>query len=339
MASSIELPSDYGDVEHENGATDRVRDHGPGAIPHYALPNVATILPYYANNEQDVVKQAFRPGNYTYMASVPNRIQSGFMSRARGEAGREWTSKSGGVERGAEPFFPAKAPSRGSVFQDFEYVPSLYTLADELAAKEATQSREKMKRMNGSRAFVAASSTTRQKHESGYVNAQVRPSERTDQHRAAMTYPYQGSPYEAAEDLASRERWLQTTLMLHGPVVPAGRRDPDAPTVALLPEILDLLEKSLRKDWPHTDLLVADDASGFISIRFDMSALPGAEIGVVAYMNMMANTNPIINERRLCKVVEQWPPNGQSQGRLQFAFRPPWVPAPKQGAVYYNLGL
>lgn len=35
-------------------------------IPHYALPNVAAILPDYANMEQETIMQAFRTGNCEY---------------------------------------------------------------------------------------------------------------------------------------------------------------------------------------------------------------------------------------------------------------------------------
>eukprot|EP01050_Picozoa_sp_SAG11_P009206 SAG11_NODE_851_length_6875_cov_8.193034_3_plen_100_part_00 len=34
-------------------------------IPHYALPNVAAILPDFSNVEQETIMQAFRSGNCT----------------------------------------------------------------------------------------------------------------------------------------------------------------------------------------------------------------------------------------------------------------------------------
>jgi hypothetical protein len=73
---------------------------------------------------------------------VPNQINPNFIAKAKASE-HEWTRKSGFVDSMKVPFHPAKAPSRNTVFQEFEYIPSLYTLADELRAEERKVDTEK----------------------------------------------------------------------------------------------------------------------------------------------------------------------------------------------------
>ena len=63
-------------------------------IPHYALPNVAAILPDFANMEQETIMQAFRTGNFTHLQAVPNSINPNFIAKAKASE-QEWTRKSG----------------------------------------------------------------------------------------------------------------------------------------------------------------------------------------------------------------------------------------------------
>ena len=39
----------------------------------------------------------------------------------------------------------------------------------------------------------------------------------------ACRFPYAANPYEAADDLAARTRWLHTNMFIGGPMVPSGR--------------------------------------------------------------------------------------------------------------------
>lgn len=97
-------------------------------------------------------------------------------------------------------------------------------------------------------------------------------------------------------------------------MVPAGKSDfLDKPTLAMLPEIVEALQRMVRTDWPEMDVIVqgvccaklgnpsplcvynscfvatvSDD--GLISITFPMDELE-SDFGVLAYMNTRANAN------------------------------------------------
>jgi len=301
-------------------------------IPHYALPNVAAILPDFSNVEQETIMQAFRTGNYTYLQAVPNQVNPNFIAKAKA-SDQDWTRKSGFVD-GKPAWSPAKAPSRGTVFQEFEYIPSLYTLADELKSEEREQNERTMKALAGDKPFVCADTNVRLKHEEGYASF-TRASEAP---RGDMTgkFPYQSNPYEAADDLAARTRWLHTNMFMGGPMVPAGKSDFLAkPTLAMLPEIVEALQRMVRGDWAELDVVVQVSDDGLISITFPMDELE-SDFGVLAYMNTRANASEIIEKFVLKKCVDKWNIR-TSDNKSHFFFRPPWIPAEPQGKTFYEL--
>eukprot|EP01050_Picozoa_sp_SAG11_P009207 SAG11_NODE_851_length_6875_cov_8.193034_4_plen_181_part_00 len=136
----------------------------------------------------------------TYLQAVPNQVNPNFIAKAKA-SDQDWTRKSGFVE-GKPAWSPAKAPSRGTVFQEFEYIPSLYTLADELRSEERKINSIKQEQVAGIQPFVCADTNLRLKQEEGYTSFT-----RGASLDAESSYPYQSNPYEAADDLAARTRW------------------------------------------------------------------------------------------------------------------------------------
>ena len=97
-------------------------------LPHYALPNFATVLPTYSNHESDVIAQAFRIGNYVSLNDLPDRIKPGQVSRSRFQKILDNRQQ----DEGHEPMPRAKP----KYFSEFEYIPSPYSIADSLAREE-----------------------------------------------------------------------------------------------------------------------------------------------------------------------------------------------------------
>ena len=62
MEVSLPAPPmmDSGTTEDQDS---RIDESMKKMIPHYALPNVAAILPDYSNTEQDTIRQAFHGGS------------------------------------------------------------------------------------------------------------------------------------------------------------------------------------------------------------------------------------------------------------------------------------
>lgn len=86
-----------------------------------------------------------------------------------------------------------KVVSNRGLFAEFEYIPSRYGLADELATKERLESEAKRLAVGG-KDFVCASNTKKLKHEDGFEDKEFR-------------FPYLGDPYAAARDQEMRAKW------------------------------------------------------------------------------------------------------------------------------------
>ena len=66
------------------------------------------------------------------------------------------------------------------MFQEFEYIPSLYTLSDELRSEERKQKTMKQEAVAGAQPFVCSDTAARMKHEEGYASF-TRAAERTQE--------------------------------------------------------------------------------------------------------------------------------------------------------------
>ena len=99
-------------------------------VPHYQLPNFASILPEYSNVEQDYIKSAFERCNFKSIAGMPSRIRPGETQKAiqRRVDGNLKSSFVSGPK--------VSKKTKNGLFSEFAYVPSRYSLADELKRKE-----------------------------------------------------------------------------------------------------------------------------------------------------------------------------------------------------------
>jgi hypothetical protein len=55
------------------------------ALPHYALPNFSVVLPDYANNEADIIRNAFNTANFRSISALPETVKHGTVNRSRFE--------------------------------------------------------------------------------------------------------------------------------------------------------------------------------------------------------------------------------------------------------------
>ena len=119
-------------------------------------------------------------------------------------------------------------------------------------------------------------------------------------------------------------------------MVPSGRTEfLKKPTLAMLPEIVETLQRMVSNDWPELEVMVQVTDDGLISISFPMDGLE-SDFGVLAYMNTRANANDIIEKFVLQKCVDKWNVR-TSDNKAHFFFRPPWLPAGGQGATMFEL--
>tara|TARA_B110001452_G_C15168351_1_gene406137 strand:+ start:51 stop:1136 length:1086 start_codon:yes stop_codon:yes gene_type:complete len=288
-------------------------------LPHYALPNFSVVLPTYANHEADVITNAFRVGNFVSLSDMPSTIKPGQVSRSRFQKILDNRQES---QPSAIPPYKAKQ------FSTFEYVPSPYSVADDLARDARIRSMAAMEAAGHTKPFHMSDTQIKLPHEDGF-GGQFNP------------YKRDADPYERADDQALRFQWLQDALVLSTPFRPSGRvkgmtgqSANEIPGRQMLPEIVDRLRIAIEEDWEEYSFLVCSTDDEHLVLRFELSTLD-SEPGLVAYMNIFARTNEVVFKYTLKKVVEDWNVT-PGDGHLYFTFRPPWVQS-RPLDTYYSL--
>ena len=292
-------------VEEPSGTTSSA-----APLPHYALPNFSVVLPTYSNHESDVITNAFRVGNFVSLHDLPHNVKPGQVSRSRFQKILDNRQET------AQNVMPHSKPQQ---FSTFEYVPSPYSIADDIARDERLRSQAAMKAAGHEKPWHMSDTNIKLPHEDGFS--------RTNEFNP---YKRGADPYERADDQALRYQWLQDALMLSTPWRPSGRvkglvgqSASEIPGRQNLPEIVDLLRSSIEEDWEEYGFIVCSTDDEHLVIRFELSTLD-SEPGLVAYMNIFARTNEVVAKYMLKKVVEDWNVT-PGDGHLYFTFRPPWV--------------
>jgi len=289
------------------------------ALPHYALPNFSVVLPTFSNHESDCITQAFRIGNFVSLGDLPNGIKPGQVSRNRFQKildNREPSSSE-----------PTAYKPKAKYFSEFEYLPSAFSLVDDLAKTERIKHEEKTAMAGHKMPFRMSDTAVKLRHEDSFGNTD------TVMNTGAV------DPYERADDQALRFKWLQDAAILAGPFRPAGRvkgqtgqAATEIPSRASMPYMVDKLREAVEEDWSEYAFLVCSTDDEHLVVRFELSTLD-SEPGLVAYMNMFARSNAVVNNLMLRKVVEDWNVT-PGDGHLYFTFRPPWVAARVSDTFY-----
>ena len=211
------------------------------ALPHYALPNFSVVLPTYSNQESDVITNAFRVGNFVSLHDLPHHVKPGQVSRSRFQK----------ILDNRQESTENKAPhSKPAQFSTFEYVPSPYSVADDIARNNRLRSEELKKEAGHTAPFMMSDTAIKLPHEDGF---------------GGLFNPFKGGadPYERADDQALRWAWLQDALIMSAPFRPSGRVKGQAgqsaseiPGRQNLPEIVDRMRASIEEDWEEYGFLV-----------------------------------------------------------------------------------
>jgi hypothetical protein len=275
------------------------------SVPHYQLPNFSSILPEFENAEQEYIGQAFSMANFTRISKLPNQVVTGGVSRRRGH-----NTESNRRSNEIASDYGKRAFGKPQVFSEFAYMPSRYSLAEELATKDRLESEARRMEVGG-RDFTCAAGQKKLKYEDQFEDRGYR-------------YPYLSDPFEAAQDQAMRAKWIDDSKILHGPFIPTGTTKPlGKPSRKLLPDIVKEIHNVVNEDWSDYsfDVLATEDDN--VAVRFDLTTVD-SEKGLLAYMNVLAHNNHVVQKYLLKKVIEDWDTK-PGDGFLYFMFRPPWV--------------
>ena len=205
------------------------------------LPSYASTLKQYSLAEENYVKRAFEPANHISLRALPDKIAVSNISTA--------------MERKIEDnrlslTRPPVKLTGNKLFSEFRYVPSRYSLAEELEARERLEAEAKRLEVGG-RDFVTGGERRKAKYEDGFDDS--------------LKYPYMSNPLEDAKRAAAQEKRLANSKILHGPFRAGGLADglTSATTRVLLPDMVREIAKILKQDWGEAEfevLVTSDDA-------------------------------------------------------------------------------
>ena len=172
-------------------------------LDHHQMPNFAAILLIILIGEQEYIQQAFSVTSFVMVRDLPTRIRPSATNRAM-------AAKIDANRRSiVQPLEERKKATKNGVFSTFDYVPSRYSLADELKTKERLEGEAKRLEIGG-RDFVCAGNTKRMKYEDVFENKEYR-------------FPYMGDDFESAKDQKLRAKWIEDAKVLSGPFLPSGK--------------------------------------------------------------------------------------------------------------------
>ncbi|TYZ61165.1 hypothetical protein PybrP1_012381 [[Pythium] brassicae (nom. inval.)] len=198
------------------------------SLPNYMRPNFSSILPEYANAEADQIRSAFATGNYASLQKLPGKLVANAVNQARFEQMDE--------NRVAQPPRAGKIVTKNGLFNQFEFAPSRFSLADELAQLERLQCEAKRAEISG-RDFVSCPDGRKAKFEDAFGDKDFR-------------YPHLHEPYPDTTGEERHAKWLEDKKILHGAFVPSGMRPPvDAVTRKAAPAIIKELHEAFAADW------------------------------------------------------------------------------------------
>ena len=236
-------------------------------LPHYALPNFSVVLPTFSNHEADVITNAFRVGNFVSLHDLPANVKPGQVSRSRFQKILDNRQET------VENKLPHSKPTQFSIF---EYVPSPYSIADDLARDARIASNAAMVAAGHEKPFHMSDTQIKLPHEDGF-GGEFNP------------YKRGADPYERADDQALRYQWLQDALILSVPFRPSGRvkgqtgqAATEMPTRAGMPYMVDRVREAIEEDWSEYAFLVCSTDDEHLVVRFELSTLdaePGQPIG------------------------------------------------------------
>ena len=141
------------------------------SLHHHQMPNFAAILPDYSNREQEYIRQAFSVTSFVMVRDLPTRLRPSATNRAM--AAKVDANRRSVVLAPDDSTDKAGGKTRNGLFSTFDYVPSRYSLADELKTKERLENEAKRLEIGG-RDFVCSGQNKKMKYEDVFENKEYR---------------------------------------------------------------------------------------------------------------------------------------------------------------------
>ena len=261
-------------------------------IPRYAQPTKSTSLYSYTNRDQDLIKQGFRAGNFTFLARFPSRITPfGITEALKASSRKSIISK-------------PRTQSVRKVSPGYEWMPDSYHLKQDYL-KRLREDSVKKRRSISRRDFVPSGT----------------PSRMQEREASRRSYVSINCSFSSAPDQASRLKWIRDTQIKHGSFR-AGRSLDSNQNRSNLQTIITVIRQKISKDWESTDFDIGVNHSECIEVRFHASTIENAE-ALHYYMGILINKTQEIGKFGLKKMQNKW---GVKTGTyLVYIIAPAWV--------------
>jgi len=266
-------------------------------VPHYQLPTTSQACMEYFNMEQDVIRQCFQTGNYNYMKeAIPVELGPDAVNALRRQ--RMERNRTADVQ----PTTWSKMTQLwgGGYYREFEYMPDEWDRA-ELAKAQERASHVSAREKISAREFYPSSVMAPSKFEPLFPTK-----EGLVDRRKREPFPYLPTGMHSVGQ--SREKYLGDQSILAGPFQSGsgqGLDNDSRQSRMMLPTIVARLQRRLEEDWDDTNVVVSATDQDLVQIAFHMAEVD-SERGVMAYMNVLAKDNELLNEWGLRKVSQLW---------------------------------
>eukprot|EP00747_Dinoflagellata_sp_TGD_P162785 gnl/TRDRNA2_/TRDRNA2_180766_c0_seq1.p1 gnl/TRDRNA2_/TRDRNA2_180766_c0~~gnl/TRDRNA2_/TRDRNA2_180766_c0_seq1.p1 ORF type:complete len:432 (-),score=84.78 gnl/TRDRNA2_/TRDRNA2_180766_c0_seq1:214-1509(-) len=267
-------------------------------VPHYAMKTVTHSAPEFVNHEQDMIRQSFSCGNYTWMKeALPVELGPDAVNMLR----RQRMERNRLADPLPQTWTKMTQLWGGGYYQEFEYMPDPYTDGDPMLKLRGNVKEKREKIANHDWRYP--SQEKRLKHET-MINDP----------RNKETYPYLGGNMD--EELQPGSYHGRGTSSKDGSFSStsqssfvAGRGngldDNSRMSRMTLPMMVSRLQKRLAADWEDMTVVVSVTDQDLVQIAFHMATVD-SERGVLAYMNVLSKDVELLGSLGLRKVSQLW---------------------------------
>lgn len=271
-------------------------------VPRYATPTKSSKLYTYTNQDQDLVKLAFRVGNFTYLKRFPAKIKPFAVTASMNALSKRnllKTPRSVSVK------------SRDS----YAWMADSFNRKEDLNRKLRAESVKK-RSLISKKDFDSNGSPSREMRRKSIKNSFVSVN----------------LSYSSANEQSERIKWIRDAKVKFGNFI-AGKSNLGPKSSASAQEIITRIRETIACDWKKISFDVGINDSKCIEVRFFLKSLDNCE-AMGYYMNTLINKNIDFLKYCLKKVPQKW--GYRTEKYLIFVLAPGWVTLPKISVTLKN---
>lgn len=300
-------------------------------LPSYAMPNISSMLPLYTNADTEFIQRTFNTGNYDLLKHLPDSFRDQQVAASRGmrmEATRKFLMPA----LSSQPAVRKDPSNHQGLFSTFEYIPSEYSLASKLLAKERDEGLTKRLEVGAGRDFkVTAFDLPKYKEfDPAAPYPRLEGPEDSEPQEGAQTLGSSNNTKKPGEAEGEKGTSLSKPWVAGGPV-----KLNDQPTRLDSFTMMNTIRSRIEKDWEGAQVSIFENETDCWVIRIALDEAVDSEAGLTSYMNVFARCSDLAVSYQLAKVVEFWG-TLPGDGAVYYVLRPPWV-KPDRLASYYAL--